>query len=491
MKVTQVSIIPTQASQDAGRPQLTPELLAAVGAKYSRSNLGLQEILNSIDPDDLEGSVDRIFKNIDYGHQSILDMVPVAMFLDEISIFLAQQIFYLSPTAGGQESSTRYIKMSDNKLINPETLGIPQPLQNEWTSAMRNCFASYHKALTFWADILDANPELIVYPEQFRDDSPKSIKARKRIKKNYRFDRARYFLPVATATNMMLSMSARGWLKLCINLLSSPLVEANAVGEAILEELKLVAPRTLKHAVKTYSYAQGIKSEFLEFSQLAQHNSKPFDSIEGEPFLSISYPPAFKTPYSFKNAQEFSNELTISTALKFHDNRYSWIGHELKRISVCFGWNGIAFADIRDLARHRTGNKFLTLIPRGFYFAKEQIPDIQIEEETSLSKVCSTEEALIGYLETLAKANQDASLQAFKFLCDYEDNPFYVYWASLGTTFDFEHLTTGDNFVYEAELRTGVGAHFRYAKHLHDSLALWYKETATRGLILEGHAEPE
>ena len=70
--------------------------------------------------------------------------------------------------------------------------------------------------------------------------------------------------------------------------------------------------------------------------------------------------------------------------------------------------------------------------------------------------------------------------------------PSGQYWMLLGTEYPFEHVTTADKFIYEAELRTGLGAHFRYAKHLRDVLALWYEKfPATRKLILEGDAEPE
>ncbi len=73
-----------------------------------------------------------------------------------------------------------------------------------------------------------------------------------------------------------------------------------------------------------------------------------------------------------------------------------------------------------------------------------------------------------------------------------ESDPSYIYWTLLGTEFPFEHVTTADKFIYEAELRTGIGAHFRYAKHLRDVLALFYKQfPSTKGLILEGSAEPE
>ena len=71
-------------------------------------------------------------------------------------------------------------------------------------------------------------------------------------------------------------------------------------------------------------------------------------------------------------------------------------------------------------------------------------------------------------------------------------DPAYLYETLLGTQFPFEHTTTADKFLYEAELRTGTGAHYRYAKHLRDVLALWYEKfPQTKGLVLEGSAEPE
>src|SRR3982751_4081904 len=126
MKVTQVALRPTPASESAGRPSLTPELLAASGARYSRNNEGLESILSKIDPDNLDKSVDSIFKMIDYGHQSIADMAPVAMFIDGISIWLAYYVWTLVPTAGGQESSTRYIRLSAETMAPPAELGVSE-----------------------------------------------------------------------------------------------------------------------------------------------------------------------------------------------------------------------------------------------------------------------------------------------------------------------------------------------------------------------------
>jgi hypothetical protein len=43
---------------------------------------------------------------VDYGHQSIADMAPVALFMDGVSLLLAYLVWSLCPLAGGQESST-------------------------------------------------------------------------------------------------------------------------------------------------------------------------------------------------------------------------------------------------------------------------------------------------------------------------------------------------------------------------------------------------
>ena len=42
------------------------------------------------------------------------------------------------------------------------------------------------------------------------------------------------------------------------------------------------------------------------------------------------------------------------------------------------------------------------------------------------------------------------------------------------------------------KLRTGVGAHYKYAEHCHKALELWYqKYPQTKGIIFEGSGEPE
>ena len=464
MKVTHVALRPTEASLAAGRPALTPELMAASGARYSRSNEGLEAILSRIDPQNLDKSVDGIFRMIDYGHQSIADMATVSLFIDGVSLWLAYYVWTLCPTAGGQESSTRYIRLDETGLVPPETLGIPESERDTWHQAMATAFATYREATNFWEKLVKADPNLARIPRTLQEDtSEKAKKAVARMRRNYSFDRARYFLPAAAATNLMLVMSARAWVTLIQHLVSHPLPEAQALGAACREELGFSAPRLLKHAQPQPSLVKGLRQEFaatqalaetLLFAQTGEHAPAPFLET--------------LAPRGGLTGQQAAEDLSL------HDNRYAYFGETLRRTAVRFGWNAVALAEIRDLNRHRTGTKYCPLIPVGFYGATDELPT----------------EAEAGDYLRLREKGVDQSLAARTELA--KGSPSYVYHTLLGTQYPFEHTTTADKFLYEAELRTGTGAHYRYARHLRDVLALWYERyPEARGLVLEGSAEPE
>lgn len=472
MKVTQVGIRPTDASLALKRPALTPELLAASGARYSRNNEGLEAILGKIDWANLDKSVDSIFRMIDYGHQSIADMVPVSMFIDDISIWLAYYVWTLCPTAGGQESSTRYIKLSPDEITLPEKLGIPENAAEQWRLLLRRSFGAYSDALRIWEDIAEVDSEVARIPRGLLEDSSETARKQvERMRRNYAFDRARYFLPVAASTNMMLIMSARGWTQLCQQLLSHPLPEPNVLGAKIRDELNLAAPRMLNHACRKEYFVQGLKREFLHLRAVAEQQPSPFLLNHT---AQCERPPR---PFLEVYAPHGTAEAELSSDLSFHENRYAYIGESLRRTAVRFGWDAVAFAEIRDLNRHRTGTKHGPLIPTGFYSARDQIPSGRAKD-------------VVGRLLDLNRIGCEASALGRTEL--EANNAAYMYWTLLGTQYRFEHLTTADKFIYEAELRTGTGAHFRYARHFRDTLALWYERfPSTRGLILEGSAEPE
>ena len=464
MKVQYVSIIPTEKAEELGCYSLTPELLAATGARYSRNNEGLDAIVSKIDWNNLNKSVDGIFRMLDYGHQSIADMTPIALFIDSISQFSAYYLWTLSPTAGGQECSTRYIKMDESGLVDAETLGIPEDLRESFDAYNKKAFDNYRSALDAWTELSNLHPEETKIPKSLLEStSDKDVKAVARMKRNYAFDRARVYIPLAASTGVMMIQSARAWANISAHLQSHDLKELNLIGQQIAEQMSIGAPRLLKHtkpseALKNYlNLERQIVLENIEFEEILNDNqTETHFQVE-----QIHYP----------------GEL-YQEACKHRTNRYSPFGSVVSRTSVKFAWSGISFGEIRDLNRHRTGTKYCPLLPIGFYGSTDQFPKNQ---NTNLN--------LIDKIYDLYKNFKSTTVQARELL---KNHPEYIYFTSLGHKYYFEHTTTADKFLYEMELRTGIGAHYKYAEHCREALSKWFEKfPETKGIIFEGSAEPE
>lgn len=472
MQVTCVGIKPTKALQDARAPVLTPELLAACGARYSRNGEGLAAILSKVDPGNEDAAVDSIFRMVDYGHQSIADMVPVAMFIDRISMWLALRIWWASPTAGGQESSTRYIELHPSATVGDHEFVCSQAQKTDLQENLAACFEAYQKSLEIWNQIVERQPSLLRLPDSLiQSQDPKDKRKVLRICRNFAFDRARYYLPMSAMTNVMLMMSARGWVSLIKQLASEQLNECRELAAALREQLNHVAPRLIRHARKDESFSSGARQEFAHSVSIAQRTA-PSD-LDGPassgPFLDVMMP-------------QGSSELGLMEALKFHNGRYDFIGSQLQRTAVRFGWQALPMAEIRDLNRHRTGSKYFSLAPIGTYLADDEIERIAAQHHDAI-ELC----AQLKHLRTAAIHAAQAGRAELA-----AGNPAFVYWLPMGAQCFYEHTTTANHFLYQAELRTGLGSHYQYAARMAEVLALWHQRfPATAAYVKAGTAEPE
>src|SRR3954467_14768940 len=143
MRITGLALVPPPTAVDL--PKVTPELLASVLARYSRSNKGLAAILEKVDLANPDASIDRILNFVDYGHASIGGLTGgLAVALDDVSMWLAYKIFEIATMADGQESSTRYIAMDATNVPSAEELGVPSDLATRWREVMAAAFAAYH-----------------------------------------------------------------------------------------------------------------------------------------------------------------------------------------------------------------------------------------------------------------------------------------------------------------------------------------------------------
>lgn len=439
MKATAISLVPPNAAEN--NVKATPEILAAALAKYSRSTQGVESILATVDWTNPDKYVEGIFRFIDYGHASIGGLtggIPVC--LDGASLLLLYKIFELAQLCDGQESSTRYILLDVNGLCTPEELGVPEHLHQEWNKVMNSAFAEYQKEYERLDKIARENPEIARIP----DVAPK---VKERMLKNYALDRARYYLPLALKSNGGFIMTARIWAEVIKSLDSYEFPEFKNAASMIRSEVAKYAPRLMKHS---YADAASLaQTRHLIASSKAHVSIEPLGD-KTEVFVDNRLP-------SFMPSTQ-----SIEDAIEGKTNRYSQVGEALKRTTVRVAWNNIAMAELRDLNRHRTGNRFTTLAHNGFYSP----PEIEVNKE------------LLNDYKVLLEKLQDCFWAPYGYL--------------LGAQVAFEHSTHLDKMVYEIELRTGMGAHFRYAEHLRNVAFELFKEMPELEKIVQiGLAEPE
>lgn len=451
MRILGIGITPPPGAK--GNPVVTPELLASCLARYSRSNKGIDSILASIDWNDPDKSVDRIFKFVDYGHASITGMTGgIAIVVDGCTMFLAYKLFELAQQCDGQESSTRYIKLDASNLPRVEETGIPASLSALWHECMELAFRLYHETYEKLDKEALANPGIVRVPEGA------DAKVVERLRKNYALDRARYYIPFATKTSVALVMSARAWSDVIRQLESLKLPEARLCAKNLREELGKFTPRLSRHSnADAASIAQAEQLLDYAVGQIRK-NGVPAVMLPDEVFVSIeNSAPHFLPPLQ-----------PASGAFRGKTNRYSTMGTAVRRTMVRAAWNNMAIAELRDLNRHRTGFRISPLVPTGFYIPPVARHPLQ---ETLLAKV-----------RTLLQ----------KLATDPEAPACFVYGLLLGTQVAFEHSTHLDKFIYEIELRTGMGSHFRYAEHLDAACRELLKKLPDLAeFITVGTAEPE
>jgi thymidylate synthase ThyX len=442
MKLTAISIIPPENAQH--NPKVTPELLASVLARYSRSNDGLPAILGKIDLNNAEASIERILKFVDYGHASIGGLTSgIAIAIDDVSMWLAFKVFELSPMADGQESSTRYISLDERSLPNFEELGFAPELAEKTKAFYLRSLKLYQHHYKTLNDFAESNPEAIRLPENCKPAEEQ------RIRKNYALDRCRYFLPFGIKTNVALIQSARMWSETISALASLPQPEAQTLAAKLKVELNNYTPKLLRHARPKKGWHLRAENDL---KRATKPTSDEHINIRDKTEVTIT--------------TEFSDE-EIAEAINSRENRYDACDVPACATQLQVKWNNISIAELRDLNRHRTGFRYSSLAHLGLYLP----PEIPISEDLAL------------YLTT--------ELPAFIKL--QEKTPhLFPYFRLLGSQTDFSHQMQLDKFVYTAELRTGRGSHFRYVKHYHDAVNCLSKTLPlTTGNIQVGTGEPE
>ena len=501
MKARMIQFGPTSAATNAGRVVLSPEMNAAVAARHSRTADGLDAILESIDKSgDEDKAIDSVFRFVDYGHRSIVDMIPVSIHIEGVSLFIVEFLWSLVHTGGGQETSTRYCRMSaDDVYFPPE---IPESLADEFRSQVKKSLDAYELAMEFWKVVSQKCPDLVGVTDGM------DAKRAERFRRNFVFDRSRYFIPVVCRTNVNITTWATEWIRIVQALLSSPWDEARQIGQLVRNELELAAPRIVRHA------------RFNEASKAVIDGQIVSSTLSGSGLFVRGLDPLTKSLHLFNNlASQPSVEMLLrslimhnkvgvgSTVMEFFDNalsdpkvlerdlglrknRYDPVGPTVSALPVLYSFKGVATAEIRDMNRHRPGVRRMTLRPEGFYFAEDQIlsaiskrdhdNEIQDMAITLARTGVMIGQSTLGLAEKLLGKGLGSGAEAA------------IYSTNLGNTFSFTHSNTLGHLIYECELRTGPGVHYRYCSHYRELLRKIYNDyPLLKKFVLEGSGEPE
>ena len=196
-----------------------PEVLAYAMAKYSRSSLSLKESLGEISAQRAEQFLNTFY--FQYGHRSIADLAHLAFAVERLSL-LAAIVLVDEQRWDGQERSTRYQDFEKSGWYTPAfELAADRAA---YTSAVQALLARYREVSDgVFAQLAEATARPAeMKPEAF----DRTLRARA-------FDVARYLLPLAANTSLGQIVNARTLENQVSRLLSHPLAEVRALGQAL------------------------------------------------------------------------------------------------------------------------------------------------------------------------------------------------------------------------------------------------------------------
>ncbi|HQK57384.1 MAG TPA: FAD-dependent thymidylate synthase [Candidatus Syntrophosphaera thermopropionivorans] len=232
----------------------TPEVISAAYARISRSEKSIAELREQAlkELEKARRSNQKII--FELGHSSVaehsvfnFDLIGISRLVTE----LVETIRFASFT----EKSQRYVAFSDDFVI-PEELEKPtlKPLREEYIHIMQALFNEYKESLK-------------AIQEYYKKVQPQLKKSE--IEGKAKED-ARYILPLATKTQLGMTINARSLENLLRRLITSPLAEAHELYNLLLQSVKELCPSLIRYIEKedfkgTFDVAK-IKTDIIENS---------------------------------------------------------------------------------------------------------------------------------------------------------------------------------------------------------------------------------
>jgi thymidylate synthase ThyX len=230
--------------------QLSPETIAVTFAKTSRSPESFREIADGLTD---EKSADFHEKwVVGYGHASVAEHAVLHLAFENVSR-LAIECIESNRLASYTEKSTRYQRWEPGSFHRPQEVGT-SPHQALYDDTCRRLFQAY----------LDSLPavEAVVKRANPRSDQETEARWEGRLRSKY-VDVSRFLLPAAALANVGMTANARVLEHALGKMLSHPLAEVRAIGEAAKAACMQEVPTLLKYA-EPLPYLPAVDSQLKE-----------------------------------------------------------------------------------------------------------------------------------------------------------------------------------------------------------------------------------
>ncbi len=355
--------------------EFNPEDTAMMQALYSRSPKSVVEHVKKVKSSGSGKFMEKFY--VGYGHSSIADCGSTTIFIEGISI-LADKAIQDWQLYSGQETSTRYIDMGKQAIIDP--------VNNKKSK----------KILKDWMDFYTKNQEEIQdhlklkYPKK---PGEKEIIYEKAIKARC-FDISRGFLPAGITTQLSWHSNLRqaydklSWLK------HNPLPEARDISSKILQELK---------KKYTHSFSQ---KPIKEQENYREKMSKKHTFLKPEKIKKLSLKTNIKDSDLSKFKDVF-NGRPPKTGLP------GFLG-ELGYISFEFN---LDYGSFRDIQRHRNGICRMPLLTTKLGFNEWYLNQLPENLKAEAKNLIKKQIKAIGELKASPEIKQYYTAMGFNVFC--------------------------------------------------------------------------
>ena len=235
---------------------LPPETIARLMALYSRDPSSVTTHLGTIAWERSDGFMKKWY--VDYGHKSIGDCATISIFIEKVSMLTAKAIQDNSMYSG-QETSTRYVDMADQPLVDPINTDESREIHEAWMNFYNDNQAELYEHVKANNPIQDGQNEKIYI---------KTVKARV-------FDIMRSFIPAGLTTQLGWHTNVRQAYDKLHKLIYHPDSTIRNECIKILEYCKKTYPSSFNH--KTYIATEEYYSKIYE--RYTYHENYTHDDI--------------------------------------------------------------------------------------------------------------------------------------------------------------------------------------------------------------------